>query len=67
MSVTPTTDPLGDTYYWVRVEHGILDLPENSEVLAVHEGYISVTPLTYERTEHDVRRQLEERIASQPL
>lgn len=63
MSVTPTTDPLGDTYYWVRVEHGVLDLPENSEVLAVHEGYISVTPLTFERTEQQIWHQLAERLS----
>lgn len=62
MNVTPTTDPLGDAYYWIRVEHGIADLPEHSEVAALHEGYISVTPLTYERTENVVRRQLETHI-----
>ncbi len=64
MNVAPTVDPLGDTYYWIRVEHGITDLPEHSEVLAINEGYISVTPLTFERTEQDVRRQLAERISS---
>ncbi|MEG3132714.1 5'/3'-nucleotidase SurE [Rouxiella sp. T17] len=50
LDVTETADPHGENYYWIRVEHGIDELPEHSEVEAVHKGYISVTPLTYERT-----------------
>lgn len=50
LNITATSDPHGDEYLWVRVEHGITDLPEHSEVSAVASGYISVTPLTWERT-----------------
>lgn len=50
MTITPTADPHGEEYFWLRVEHGVTDLPQHSEVAAVAEGYISVTPLTWERT-----------------
>lgn len=64
MSVTPVADPHGDAYYWIRVENGITELPEDSEVAAIHEGYISVTPLTYERTEQIVWRGLAEKLSA---
>ncbi|QCR38119.1 5'/3'-nucleotidase SurE [Nissabacter sp. SGAir0207] len=51
--VTPTTDPHGEEYFWIRVEHGVTALPAHSEVAAVADGYISVTPLTFERTDRD--------------
>lgn len=60
--VTPTTDPHGENYFWIRVEHGITDLPEQSEVAAVAGGYISVTPLTFERTYRDAWDNLAERL-----
>jgi len=50
ITVSPTADPHGEDYFWLRVEHGITDLPDNSEVSAVAAGYISVTPITWERT-----------------
>lgn len=50
ITVTPTADPHGENYFWLRVEHGVTDLPEYSEVSAVAAGFISVTPLTWERT-----------------
>lgn len=62
ITVSPTADPHGEHYFWLRVEHGITDLPAHSEVSAVDEGYISVTPLTWERTSQDVWSQLSERL-----
>lgn len=58
MTVTPTADPHGEDYFWLRVEHGVTELPEHSEVSAVADGYISVTPLTWERTSHQVWTEL---------
>jgi len=58
MTVTPTADPHGEDYFWLRVEHGVTELPEHSEVSAVAAGYISVTPLTWERTSHQVWTEL---------
>lgn len=63
MTVTPTTDPHGEDYFWLRVEHGVTDLPENAEVSAVAAGYISVTPLTWERTSQQVWSALSEQLA----
>lgn len=54
ITVTPAADPHGEDYLWLRVEHGVTDLPEYSEVSAVDAGYISVTPLTWERTSQQV-------------
>lgn len=50
INVTETSDPHGESYYWVRIQPGELDKPAHSEIAAVDEGYISVTPLSYERT-----------------
>ncbi|MTH48391.1 5'/3'-nucleotidase SurE [Intestinirhabdus alba] len=50
LQVVPTTDPHGENYFWIRLEHGLSEFPEHSEAAAVSAGYISVTPLTYERT-----------------
>lgn len=58
MTVTPTADPHGENYFWLRVEHGVTDLPEYSEVSAVTAGFISVTPLTWERTSQQVWSEL---------
>ncbi|ORM71226.1 5'/3'-nucleotidase SurE [Pantoea rwandensis] len=58
VTVTPTADPHGEDYFWLRVEHGVTDLPENSEVSAVAAGFISVTPLTWERTSQQVWSEL---------
>lgn len=58
INVTPTADPHGEYYFWLRVEHGITDLPEYSEVSAVAAGYISITPLTWERTSQQVWSEL---------
>lgn len=62
MSVTPTTDPHGEDYFWLRVEHGVTDLPEASEVSAVAAGFISVTPLTWERTSQQAWSDLSARL-----
>lgn len=50
LTVDATRDPHGEDYFWVRVQHGRLDRPSNSELKYNEEGYITVTPLTFERT-----------------
>lgn len=62
ITVTPTTDPHGEDYFWLRVEHGVTDLPEHSEVSAVAAGFISVTPLTWERTSQQEWSELSDRL-----
>jgi 5'-nucleotidase len=51
LTVDATRDPHGEDYFWIRVQHGRLDRPANSELKLNEEGYISVTPLTFERTQ----------------
>ncbi|EGP1135783.1 hypothetical protein IV596_002198 [Salmonella enterica] len=58
LQVLPTTDPHGENYYWIRVEHGVTEFPEHSEAGAVSEGYVSVTPLMFERTAMESWHQL---------
>jgi len=58
MLVIPAPDPNGEEYYWIRVDHGGLHRPETGELRANEEGYISVTPLTFERTEMAEYRRL---------
>ncbi|MVT04153.1 5'/3'-nucleotidase SurE [Enterobacter sp. 10-1] len=58
LQVVPTTDPHGENYFWIRVEHGVTAFPEHSEARAVSEGYISVTPLMFERTAMESWHQL---------
>ncbi|UNA35527.1 5'/3'-nucleotidase SurE [Klebsiella variicola subsp. variicola] len=60
IQVIPTTDPHGESYFWIRVEHGVTTFPEHSEAGAVSEGYISVTPLMFERTATESWHQLSE-------
>lgn len=50
LSVTKVSDPVGEDYFWIRIEHGQMDIPAGSELEAVNSGFISVTPLTFERT-----------------
>lgn len=64
LQVVPTTDPHGDHYFWIRVEHGVTTFPLHSEAGAISEGYISVTPLMFERTATEIWHQLSESLNS---
>lgn len=64
LQVVPTTDPHGEDYFWIRVDHGVTTFPEHSEAGAVSEGYISVTPLMFERTATESWHQLSEILSS---
>ncbi len=47
------SDPRGRPYYWVGGAEGKFDPIEGSDCVAVHEGYISVTPLQVDQTDHN--------------
>ncbi len=64
IDVTPVNDPHGETWFWIRVEHGPLAVPADSELAAINAGYISVTPLTYERTDWQTRDALREQLGA---
>jgi 5'/3'-nucleotidase len=44
-------DPRGKTYYWIGGEDPTWSPDEASDFAAVAEGYVSVTPLTFELTD----------------
>jgi 5'-nucleotidase len=46
------TDPRGQPYYWVGGEPPVGVPEEGTDVGALSEGYISVTPLTLDMTAH---------------
>ena len=45
-------DPRGKSYYWIGGEDPTWDLDEASDFHAVSEGYVSVTPLSFELTDY---------------
>ncbi|MFC3228142.1 5'/3'-nucleotidase SurE [Marinibaculum pumilum] len=60
--VTPRTDPRGFDYYWLNFKHDVGDAPADTDLGAVAAGYISVTPLHLDMTQHDWRDPLQERL-----
>jgi 5'-nucleotidase len=45
-------DPRGKKYYWIGGDElGYLDI-EKSDIVAVREGYISITPISLDFTNH---------------
>ncbi len=47
------TDPRGRTYYWITGDHDREDEGINSDIAAFYEGYVTVTPLAFDLTDHD--------------
>ena len=50
--VVEKTDPRGKNYYWIGGEAPTWEPDEASDFTAVSEGYVSVTPLTFELTDY---------------
>ena len=46
----PHGDPWGNTYYWMSGDLRDLDPAPDSDLLALREGYVSLTPLRLDRT-----------------
>ncbi|MGF7189403.1 5'/3'-nucleotidase SurE [Robbsia andropogonis] len=58
MEVEVKEDPRLVPYYWLRFRRNGEDALPDSETASVHEGYVSVTPLRFERTDTDALDQL---------
>ena len=58
MEAEERSDPRGLPYYWLRFRRDGEDPVPDSEAVAVRAGYISVTPLRFERTDTDALDQL---------
>lgn len=47
------TDPRGGTYYWLWGSFDAADIVTGTDLAAVRDEYVSITPLTIDRTDHD--------------
>ncbi len=58
--VVRNVDPRGKTYYWIGArELGWVERTGDTDVEAVEAGYVSVTPVRTDLTDHAFRRELE--------
>ena len=48
-------DGRGNPYFWLVIGHDIGDPSQDSDLKAVAEGFISVTPLRVDMTDHDLK------------
>jgi 5'-nucleotidase len=51
-------DPKGNTYYWLVGEESMRDTRDESDDFTVAEGYVSVTPLMFDMTNHKLYKEL---------
>jgi 5'-nucleotidase len=62
-SVVPTTDPLGREYFWFSVVP-LERFREGTDLWAINEGYVSLTPLRLDLTDHEALHRAERAHAS---
>lgn len=53
-------DPSGKAYYWLIGTNKTLHREEDTDIHAVNEGYISITPLRYDLTDYTMQKKIEE-------
>jgi 5'-nucleotidase len=53
-------DPRGRTHYWIGAGPPAWDALDGTDMGAVHEGYVSVTPLHLDLTHHGMLSQMED-------
>ena len=53
------TDPSGKAYYWLMGTNKSIHHEEGTDISAVNEGYISITPLRYDLTDHTLYKKIE--------
>jgi len=51
--VDKRTDPRGGTYYWLWGAFDPADVVDGTDLAAVRDHFVSITPLTVDRTNHD--------------
>jgi 5'-nucleotidase len=49
-----TQDPYGRPYYWMHEEIPVHDAEPGSDYAAVRDGKVSITPLRFDQTAHDL-------------
>ena len=51
-SLVRKTDPRGRDYYWIGGEEPVWEPSEGTDFHAVHEGWVSITPMALDLTDH---------------
>jgi 5'-nucleotidase len=57
--VDPRTDPRGQAYYWIEEGENDWEPHDRSDYQAVRDGYVSVTPLQPDMTDHEAIARLD--------
>jgi len=57
--VDPRTDPRGQAYYWIEEGENDWEPHDRSDYQAIRGGYVSVTPLQADMTDHEALARLE--------
>lgn len=57
--VVKRVDPRGNVYYWIGGERMEVDCAQDTDIYAVRNGYISVTPIRPDLTDYSAMRELE--------
>ena len=52
-------DPHGGEYYWLSGDFGEIDNQAQTDLKAVREGYVCVTPLHFDLTDHEAMKKLQ--------
>jgi 5'-nucleotidase len=58
--VVEQKDPRGRTHYWIGAGPPAWDALEGTDMGAVHDGYVSVTPIHLDLTHHRMLRQMDD-------
>jgi 5'-nucleotidase len=48
------TDPRGGTYYWIWGSFDPSDIEEGTDLAAIRDGFVSITPVSIDRTDRDL-------------
>jgi 5'-nucleotidase len=56
-------DPRAVPYYWQAGTYRMSDVGEDTDALAVDQGYVSVTPVTFDLTAYDYLPELSRRLS----
>jgi 5'-nucleotidase len=63
LRIDKRTDPRGFSYYWFGLAHAVETPGHRTDLEAVADGFVAVTPLHLDMTEHDALTGLAERFA----
>lgn len=55
---TIRTDPRDQPYYWLAGRYQVTDTDEHTDAVALQEGWVTVTPVTYDLTAYDALQEI---------